>query len=102
MSNNILKPLDPHLLSAIKTDNRLVLNYSGFNSYVLGTAFNVSTLIGSVCALKMKIKYKGKKYIIQSYTHSVSFDKTPLDNYLVSAYLQGKSKTNLTIILEAV
>ena len=105
LNNKILKPLEPFLTNTKKTDTGLVLTFLNFNKRLYSYSFDVATTLSVVQTLKLKIKYKGKKYRITNISQQVTHQKYNiglLGNQISPSYLTGPAKTSLTVILEEV
>ena len=105
MSNKILKPLQPFLTETTKTNTGLVLTFLDFDQKLYSYSYDVATTLSVVQTLKLKIKYKGKKYRIINISQSVTHQKYTvglLGKQMSASYLTGPGRTSLTIILEEV
>ena len=105
MSNKVLKPLEPFLKETKETSTGLVLVYRNFNQKAYSYSFDVLAALTVVNTLKIKIKYKGKKYYIKSFSQqeirenaSLSF----LGQSVATKYLSKPSSSSLTIILDEI
>lgn len=105
MSNKILKPLQPFLTDTKKTDTGLVLTFLNFDKKLYSYSFDVATTLSVVQTLKLKVKYKGKKYRITNISQQVTHQKYTvgmLGKQISASYLTGPGRTSLTVILEEV
>ena len=105
LSNKILKPLQPFLTDTKKTDTGLVLTFLNFDKKLYSYSFDVATTLSVVQSLKLKVKYKGKKYLITNLSQQVTHQKYTiglLGNQVSPSYLTGPGRTSLTVILEEI
>jgi len=105
LSNKILKPLQPFLTETQKTDTGLVLTFLNFDKKLYSYSFDVANTLSVVQTLKLKVKYKGKKYHITNLSQQGTHQKYTLGllgNQISSSYLTGSGRTALTVILEEI
>lgn len=103
LSNKILKPLLPYLADSQEIDNGIVLTFKNYNQKVYSYTFDVATTLSVVQALKLKVKYQGKKYYITNISQQVTHQKYTvgvLGKQISASYLAGPATTALTVILE--
>ena len=105
MSNKVLEPLEPFLKEIKETSDGLTLIYINLNQKTFSYSFDVISTLTVVQSLKIKIKYKGKKYYIRRLSQQETREKATigvLGRAVTAAYLTGPATTTLTIILEEI